>query len=134
MNTFRHAFLSLALIGFVAPFMVANLALAAPLCGDHDGSGSVVASDALLVLRKAVDLDVELSCPSMCNVTTTSSTTSTSSPIIHDECFEDSGCREVLGWPPGFICVGFRCVDCISSTDCDQGFLCIENACVLPGE
>jgi uncharacterized protein YkwD len=37
-------------------------------CGDHDGSGSVGASDALRVLRHAVGQDVTLDCPEICAV------------------------------------------------------------------
>lgn len=37
---------------------------AAPACGDLDDSGSIVASDALLLLRFAVGQDVSVTCPS----------------------------------------------------------------------
>jgi len=46
-------------------------------CGDLDGSGTVAASDALVLLKKAVGQDVSLSCPSCTTTTTTGSTTTT---------------------------------------------------------
>ncbi len=50
----------------VATMQVADLAVprlsAAQECGDVDRDGGVTASDALRVLRRAVDLDVELDC------------------------------------------------------------------------
>ncbi|MFN2428265.1 MAG: DUF1963 domain-containing protein [Candidatus Binatia bacterium] len=50
--------LAVATIGIVTP------ALAAPdTCGDLDGSGSLVASDALLLLKRAVGQNVAIECP-----------------------------------------------------------------------
>lgn len=40
-------------------------AQASSTCGDLDGNGKVVASDALLLLRFAVGQDVEVLCPSI---------------------------------------------------------------------
>jgi hypothetical protein len=54
-------------------------------CGDLDASGTVAATDALLLLRRAVDLPVTLHCPCPDATTTTTfpaePTTTTTQPV-----------------------------------------------------
>ncbi|HYB97714.1 MAG TPA: hypothetical protein VEC57_01135 [Candidatus Limnocylindrales bacterium] len=57
--------ISLALLS-AAMFLGLSVPAVAQTCGDVDGSDSVVASDALLVLKKAVGQNVELTCEGEC--------------------------------------------------------------------
>ncbi len=89
-------------------------------CGDHDGNGRVVASDALRVLKKGVGIDVAMAC--VCPPTTTTSTSSTTSStllFIADECFEDSDC-----YPEAPYCAGYDCAECDEDEHCGEGFTC----------
>jgi hypothetical protein len=94
-------------------------------CGDIDGNGSVVAADALMVLRKAVGLPMEYQCVVM--ETTTS--TSTSSTIHVDECFDDSDCQ---GNPDGPHCCAYECAECDKNEDCGEGQYCSTGCECLP--
>ena len=49
-------------------------------CGDVDGSGSLVVSDALRLLQRIVGMDRELVCPARCGVSTSTTTTTMGSP------------------------------------------------------
>jgi hypothetical protein len=77
----RTGFVVGACLAAVASLVVPRTATATHCadveCGDLDGSGSVVASDALRLLRNAVGLDIELVCPSICVDTPTTTTTTT---------------------------------------------------------
>lgn len=68
-------------------------------CGDLDASGEIAATDALLLLKKAVGLDVVIACPECPGNTTTTTTSSTlwSTPtttICLDACTENADCEE----------------------------------------
>lgn len=63
------------LASFTASIVRADSVTYTPTCGDVDCNGKVTVTDALLVLRKSVGLDVELFCT--CPVTTTTTSTST---------------------------------------------------------
>ena len=93
-------------------------------CGDVDDSGVVGASDALMVLRKAVGLTTSpLQCPGQCVTTTTTSTTTNTSG---GECHGDWDCEAYVG--EGYVCGGadgYTCVDCQNDdAQCEEGFVC----------
>jgi hypothetical protein len=99
---------------------------AAMECGDLDDSGAITTHDALVLLRRAVGLEVApLQCPDNCTITTTT-TTNTSG----DECFDDEECVALHG--PGFVCGGpngFTCVACNNDDDCGPDHECIDYLC-----
>lgn len=104
--------------------MTSQTAFAAE-CGDIDANGSVTASDALLVLRKAVGVPIEYNC----GVVTT--TTSTSTTNTGDECLYDADCEAIVG--PGWKCGGpngYTCVECEINSDCQPGYICDNFQCV----
>ena len=55
------------------------------LCGDLDGSGSIAASDALVLLKRAVGQNVQISCP-VCSSTTTLGGTTTTTIVAAEGC------------------------------------------------
>ena len=90
-------------------------------CGDVDGSGDVLAKDALMVLRKSVGLSDALTC---C-VTTTSTTQGQG-----DECHSDDDCE---GFPPGREhCCEFACSECDTKAHCPDGSFCGSNCSCQP--
>lgn len=115
-------FLSLALFAALPGASAAS-------CGDVDDSGAVTTTDALAVLRHAVQLgDKALSCEACVVPTTTSST------CCFDECFNDKDCVE-QGHPEGWQCISAGnngiCVECQGSCPGDNecvNWICI-NAC-----
>ncbi|HYD50073.1 MAG TPA: hypothetical protein VEB21_17070 [Terriglobales bacterium] len=114
----------------LAVILVTTRAAIAAECGDHDGSGAVAASDALLVLKKAVGLDESpLQCPDQCVETTTTSTTTNTTP---DQCFNDQDCENQFG--PGLVCGGPSGVECVqcdaNDADCDNDAVCVNYECV----
>ena len=99
-------------------------------CGDLDASGSVGASDALHVLRRAVGLPANLECPAVSCTTTTSTTSSTFDGGVGDQCFTNADC---FGSYPGQpFCCGFECCECIENTHCPEGQVCGGDRCVIP--
>jgi hypothetical protein len=96
-------------------------------CGDVDTSGTVTASDALMVLHRAVGLPVENYCE-MVITTTTSTTNSTSG----DLCFADDDCE--VNYGPGYRCGGpngYTCVECENNdAHCQPGYVCDGFDCV----
>jgi Cys-rich repeat protein len=108
-----------ALAGVVA---TDRLSLASE-CGDVDGSGAIAASDALLVLQKAVGAQVPpLQCPVQCTSTTT--TTSTTTSTIVSDCFSDTDCGA-----PVLYCCGYTCSECAQDAHCPSGFFCSDCIC-----
>jgi hypothetical protein len=77
---------------------------------DTDCNGESTATDALIILQAAVGLG-DLAC---CAI---------------DECFEDADCV-LSGFPEGYVCAGFSCVQCDDDTHCDEGFECTDQECV----
>ena len=73
---------------------------------DSDGDYTLTASDALVLLRHAVDLPADLQC----------------SCIAIDQCFGDEDCIE--GYPPGFYCAAYLCVECEFDEECGDGEVC----------
>lgn len=96
-------------------------------CGDHDGNGSVVSSDALRLLRFAVGQPVTLQCP---ETSCTTSTTTTTLPPACQTSAEESFCS---------ICARQHCCDerqaCLADLNCACFTECIvdthPNSCVL---
>jgi len=112
---------------------------AAPQCGDLDESGTIAATDALLLLKRAVGQNVTLLCP-VCSTTTTlpatttTSTTSTTTmpmpacdPLLQDCPVGTDGCYVVIPSgetacaTPGTKSLGQDCSyinDCIPGEGC----------------
>jgi hypothetical protein len=110
----------LAITGIHAP----SLALAFE-CGDMDRNGTVAATDALMVLRAAVDLEPALECP--CEDCVPGTTTTTLGVVV-DECFDDDDCE--LDFPGLPICLSGICVECIGRVDCPAEHECIDTECI----
>jgi hypothetical protein len=71
----------LGIVGVVVLAPATEAGAVTQICGDVDGSGQLVATDALQVLGKAVGQNIDLECPSVCSTTTsTTSTTTTTMP------------------------------------------------------
>ncbi len=102
-------------------------------CGDVDGNGAVRATDALMVLRKAVGLPVQLVCPSCQGSTTTipaaststsSSTSTTTAPTTTVPACTSGGCDD------GNVCTDDSCdprAGCVHTNNtapCDDGNAC----------
>jgi len=60
--------------------IASEVSAATDLCGDLDGNGAIVATDALILLRKAVGQNLSIECPAACPVTTTTTSTTTTTP------------------------------------------------------
>jgi len=100
-------------------------------CGDIDANGTVTATDALLVLHKAVGLPIEYNCDSGITTTTTTSTTTNTG----DLCFTDEDCEAYVG--PGYHCggpTGYDCVECEFNYHCQPGEECVYFECVPSGQ
>jgi len=98
---------------------------AAAECGDLDGSGVIVTTDSLAVLRRAIGLPNEaFECPACIQATTTSS------ECCYDECFNDEDCPKA-GYPDHYVCGGEHnafCVECRG--DCDGTDECVNWQCI----
>ena len=77
---------TLLLVGFSAGALTGSVRGATPIeCGDLDGNGTIAATDALLLLRRAIDLPGELLCPGTSPTTTmdpVEPTTTTTTPPL----------------------------------------------------
>ena len=126
----------------------------APACDfcvcDPDCNRESTASDALEILRGAIGI-AELGCcvidacftdedcaggqectsdpAASCDLACVGTTTTTLHPGAVDECFEDEDCPS-SGFPEGYVCAGFRCVECDDDAHCEAGFQCVANECV----
>ena len=86
---------------------------------DVDESDRITANDALAVLRRAIQSAGLLACP------TTSTSTSTTY-IYYDECFEDADCS----WDPEQPhCCAYECCQCDYDVDCEEGAVCDGEVC-----
>ena len=81
-------------------------------CPDMNADGSMTATDALLLLRLAVGADLQSDC--QC--------------IAVDECFSNADCQG-SGYPPGFYCAGYSCVECESASQCLSGVCDVCGLC-----
>ena len=99
--------------------------IAQSVCGDHDGNGRLGASDALIVLRKAVGEDVELicSCPSCPGSTTTTSVSTTTTTTM-----KSSVCGNGIV-EPGEDCEPSNGLFCSSHCDETTG-ICVDIVCL----
>lgn len=101
-----------------------RLAFCELLYCDVDHSGRIGATDALIVLQRAVASNATLSCP------TTTTTTVTSTTLIADECFDDSDCVSYRD-PDRPCCYGYSCEQCAfdkhhaPDKDCHSDGVCV---------
>ena len=92
---------------------------------DVDHSGRIGATDALIVLQRAVASNATLSCP------TTTTTTVTSTTLIIDECFDDGDCVS-YGDPDRPCCYGYRCEQCAVDKYCAPDKDCRRDGVGVP--
>lgn len=120
-NWYRTVATRIAVATLTCTFAAPSLALE---CGDVDSSGTVSVNDALRVLRRAVQLPVELECPQgECTPTTSSTIPSPPTTVEPDECVTNFDC-EAAGDPEKTQCCEFKCAECNSAADCDPGETC----------
>lgn len=90
-------------------------------CGDLDASGTIGATDALRVLRRAVGPPATLQCPGDgCGTTSTIPTPPTT--IFRDECVIDDDCEGID--PQKLYCCNYKCAECNLVAGCGVGQVC----------